>query len=115
MTFIKAPDEIWIGSKDGKNFRLVSKSKEYHHCAPSRSGRWIASDRSGSGEIVLVNAQTGKDTLLVTGHIPPTGSEHQHPSFNRRGDKVLFTAPEGTDGACQLGLIDLAQTDGFMI
>jgi hypothetical protein len=113
MTFIKAPDEIWTGSKDGRHFRLVSKSEEYHHCAPSRSAKWITSDRSGSGQVALINVKTGKDTLLVTGHIPPTGAEHQHPSFNRKGDKILFTAPEGTDGACQIGLIDLKQIEGF--
>lgn len=113
MTFIKAPDEIWTGSKDGRNFRLVSKSEEYHHCAPSRSGRWITSDRSGSGEIALVDVKTGKDTLLVTGHVPPTGTEHQHPSFNRRGDRILFSAPSG--GGCQIGLIDLNQIEGFRI
>jgi len=113
MTFIMAPDEIWTGSKDGKAFRKVSKSKEYHHCAPSRSGKWITSDRSATGEVVLVNAETGEDTLLVTGHVPQTGTEHQHPSFNRRGDKILFSAPEGKDGACQIGLIDLNQVEGF--
>lgn len=115
MTFIKAPNEIWTGSKDGKIFRMVSKSEEYHHCVPSRSAKWIASDRSASGQIVLVNVETGKDTLLVTGHIPPTGVEHQHPSFNRQGDKILFTAPEGKDGACQIGLIDLNQIEGFQV
>jgi len=111
MTFIKAPDEIWTGTADGRNFRLVSKSKEYHHCAPSRSMRWIVSDRSKSGEVVLVDAGTGSDTLLVTGHKPTDGADHQHPSFNRAGDKVLFSAP--SDGSCRVGLIDLNQIEGF--
>lgn len=111
MTFIKAPDEIWTGTADGRNFRLVSKSKEYHHCAPSRSMRWITADRSQYGEVVLVNVETGEDTVLVTGHIPPEGADHQHPSFNRTGDKVLFSAPAG--GSCRVGLVDLNQIEGF--
>ena len=111
MTFIEAPDEIWTGSADGRNFRLVSKSKEYHHCAPSRSMRWITADRSQTGEVVLVDAETGRDTVLVTGHRPSEGADHQHPSFNRAGDKVLFSAPGG--GSCRVGLVDLNQLEGF--
>ncbi|NLP48655.1 MAG: hypothetical protein GX345_06900 [Clostridiales bacterium] len=113
MTFILAPDEIWRGEKDGRNFRRIAKSQEYHHCAPSPTNKWIVADRSQAGEIVLVDATTGVVRVLVTGHFPPTGLEHQHPSFNRSGDKILFTAAQDDKGACQIGLIDLKQLEGF--
>ena len=37
-----------------------------------------------------------------------TGADHQHPSFNRRGDMILFSNPD-ENGIAQVCTIDLGQ------
>jgi len=37
-----------------------------------------------------------------------TGADHQHPSFNRKGDRILFSNPD-ENGNAQVCVIDLNQ------
>jgi oligogalacturonide lyase len=104
LTFIKWPYAIMKGWADGQRFEVIAEG-EYHHAAPDRSGGLIAADRTRTGEILLVDAATGRETVLVTGHSATVGPDHCHPSFNRAGDKIVFSAPGG--GVCRIGVVDV--------
>jgi len=109
--FIQHPVAILRGDREGKRFETVIDG-DYHHCAPSPTGRWIVADRTWTGEILLIDTESRKARTIATGHRAARGEDHCHPSFNRRGDQVLFTAP--CNGAPQIALIDLNQIDGFI-
>jgi len=101
------PDELWYGQRDGQGFRCVGKG-HYHHGAPDVSARWIVADDSRTGTITLLDTQTGENHLIATGMRPRGGAEHCHPSFNRKGNQVLFTAPREGEGI-HVAAVDLAQ------
>lgn len=102
-----ALDEIWYGSRDGQSFRCVGRG-HYHHGAPDVTERWVVADDTRTGTITLLDTETGENHLLASGLRPNGGSEHCHPSFNRRGDMVLLTLPRPGKGV-QVGAIDLHQ------
>lgn len=110
LSFIKWPHAIMKGWSDGQRFEVVAEG-EFHHAAPDRSGKWFAADRTRTGEILLVPAVpregAPRETVLVTGQRARTGADHCHPSFNRAGDSVVFSAPGG--GVCQIGVVELDQ------
>ena len=58
--------------------------------------------------IVLIERATGKQKLIATTGSCKTGADHQHPSFNRAGDMVLFNNPD-ENGIAQVCTIDLKQ------
>lgn len=106
VSFIRWPYALMAGRKDGQFFRTVAEG-EYHHAAPNPDRTLYAADRTFHGQILLVDGQSGRETLLLTDQFAKTGEDHCHPSFNRAGNKIAFSAPQG--GICQLGMIDLAQ------
>ena len=116
LYFIKYPNHIMRGTRDGHNFTQVAESK-FLHCAPDRSGKWIVADRVDfvngvCNQIVLVDAATGEEEVLVNLEKPTSGAEHPHPSFNRKGDVVLFNKPIA-GGKCNICAIDLNQVALF--
>lgn len=84
------------------------------HSCLSRDGKWKCADRiSYLGKtvqegIVLIERATGKSKLIATTGSCKTGADHQHPSFNRAGNVILFNNP---DERCiaQVCTIDLEQ------
>lgn len=109
--FIKHPYSIIRGDREGKHFETVIEG-DYHHCAPSPTGKWVVADKTWTGEILLIDVEERTARTIATGHRATRGEDHCHPSFNRRGDQVLFTAP--CNGNPQIALIDLNQIDGFV-
>ncbi|MBT3603190.1 MAG: hypothetical protein HN521_09005 [Candidatus Latescibacteria bacterium] len=105
------PDEIWYGDRDGQGFRCVGKG-HYHHGAPDVSERWIIADDSRTGSITLLDTTTGENHLIATGMRPRGGAEHCHPSFNRKGNQVLFTAPREGQGV-HVAAVDLQQVPAW--
>jgi len=57
---------------------------------------------------VLIERATGKQKLIATTSSCKTGADHQHPSFNRAGDMILFNNPD-ENGIAQVCTIDLKQ------
>ena len=57
---------------------------------------------------MLVERATKKAKLIATTGSCKTGADHQHPSFNRAGDKILFSNPD-ENGIGQVCVIDLEQ------
>lgn len=110
MTFIRWPHAIMIGDKSGEDFQVVARG-EFHHCAPSPTGKWIVADRTSTGEILLIDAATGQVHTLVTGQKATRGEDHCHPSFNRAGNKICFTSPKGP--VPQIAIMDLRQLTWF--
>jgi oligogalacturonide lyase len=120
LTFIRWPHAILAARRaaDGQAwgrapaYEVVAVGR-YHHCAPSANARWVAADMTETGEVWLVpwGAGPGRPRLLASGVRARSGEDHCHPSFNRRGDRVLFSAPGS--GPCQIALVDLRQIDGF--
>jgi oligogalacturonide lyase len=120
LTFIRWPHGIMAARRAGAagpwaeaaRYEMVAAGR-YHHCAPSANARWVAADSTERGEVWLVPWAAGPEParLLASGVRARTGEDHCHPSFNRAGDRVLFSAPGC--GACQLALVDLRQIDGF--
>lgn len=108
--FIKHPHAILRGDREGKHFEPVVEG-DYHHCAPSPTGKWIVADRTWTGEILLIDAIHHRVFTIAAGQGATRGEDHCHPSFNRRGDEVLFTAPCG--GNPQVAFIDLKQLNEF--
>ena len=114
LYFMRYPHNIMRGTRDGHNFKVMAESKQFLHCAPDRSGKWITSDRmtgvymGWKNEIVLIDAETGIEEKLATLQEPNTGAEHPHPSFNRAGNIVLFNSPI-EKGFCNVCAIELEQ------
>ena len=59
---------------------------------------------------MLINRETGCVKDLAVTNKCKTGGDHQHPSFNRKGDQILFSAPD-ENGIAQVCLIDLHQVE----
>lgn len=58
--------------------------------------------------VVLIERATGKTKLIATTGRCKTGADHQHPSFNRAGNQILFSNPN-ENGIAQVCVIDLDQ------
>jgi len=93
---------LWIGARDGQHFQKLA-SGYFHHVAPDRSGRFYAADRLREGEIVLLDTEAGTERVLLTNQPTSNGPDHPHPSFNRAGDRICFTAPG--EGVPQVGVL----------
>ena len=116
IVFMKLPGKVLIGDKDGRHFDVVAESTQLLHPCLSRDKKWIAADRInyfGSDVqegVVLINRETGCVKDLAVTNKCKTGGDHQHPSFNRKGDQILFSAPD-ENGIAQVCLIDLNQVE----
>ena len=105
---------IIIGDKDGRHFDVAAHSEQLLHPCLSRDGKWLCADRiSYLGKtvqegVVLIERATGKTKLIASTGRCKTGGDHQHPSFNRRGDQILFSNPD-ENGIAQVCVIDLNQ------
>ena len=114
MAFMKLRGHVIIGDKDGRHFDEVGWSEQLLHPCLSRDLQWICADRvSYLGEtvqegVVLIERATGKAKLIASTGSCKTGADHQHPSFNRRGDQILFSNPD-ENGIAQVCVIDLKQ------
>ncbi len=105
---------IIIGDKDGRHFDIAASETQLLHPCLSRDKKWLCADRISylgtviQEGVVLIERATGKAKFIAsTGHCK-TGADHQHPSFNRRGDKILFSNPD-ENGLGQVCVIDLQQ------
>ena len=105
---------IIIADKDGRHFDIEASSEQLLHPCISRDGKWLCADRISylgvniQEGVVLVERATGKTRLIATTGTCKTGADHQHPSFNRRGDMILFSNPD-ENGNAQVCTIDLKQ------
>ena len=97
-------------------YHLTNKYHNLIILCPRISGdhKWLCADRIsylGTGiqeGVVLFERATGKSKFIAsTGHCK-TGADHQHPSFNRKGDQILFSNPD-ENGIGQVCVIDLHQ------
>ncbi|MGI6692064.1 MAG: hypothetical protein ACOX63_14660 [Christensenellales bacterium] len=117
IVFMSIPGKIIIGDKDGRHFNTVfCTKKSIQHPGITRDRQWVCCDmhwmhKNGlvRGAIALVNPRNGKwEVLAHTKGDARTGRDHLHPSFNRAGDKILFSAPD-ENGTAQVCMIDLQQ------
>ncbi|MBR6029339.1 MAG: hypothetical protein IKP40_09635 [Clostridia bacterium] len=105
---------IIIGDKDGRHFDVAVSSTQLLHPCLSRDRKWLCADRISylgvdiQEGVVLVERATGKTKLIATTGSCKTGADHQHPSFNRKGDMILFSNPD-SEGNAQVCTIDLKQ------
>ncbi len=118
MVFMWIPGKIIVGDKDGRHFDVVFEHEErILHPGVTRDMQWLCTDRYWKDENgaehfgpMLVNPRTGKGLLLAAPYNCLTGMDHVHPSFNRRGDRILFGAPD-EHGISQVCVIDLNQLE----
>jgi len=116
IVFMKLPCYIMMGTKDGHNFRIVTKVEQLLHPGVSYDSKWFCADRIGylgvdsPNLVYLINGETGKSIVLANTDTPKTGADHLHPSFNRKGDMILFNRPFD-NGTTQVCLIDLNQVE----
>ena len=105
---------IIIGDKDGRHFDIAAQSTQLLHPCISRDHKWLCADRisylgsphpGGRGP---GRARHRKGKLIATTGSCKTGADHQHPSFNRTGDQILFSNPD-ENGNAQVCVIDLKQ------
>ena len=115
MAFMKLPGRIMIGDKDGRHFDQAAEDVQLLHPCMSRDRKWLTADRVNYFDsnveegIVLANRETGKVLHLATSDgVCKTGADHPHPSFNRKGDMILFSNPD-KNGIAQVCVIDLKQ------
>ena len=114
MAFMKLRGQIMIGDKDGRHFDKAAESEQLLHPCLSRDRKWLVADRISylgvtvQEGIVLIERATGKQKLIATTGSCKTGADHQHPSFNRAGDMILFNNPD-ENGIAQVCTIDLKQ------
>ncbi|MDR2042794.1 MAG: oligogalacturonate lyase family protein [Clostridium sp.] len=120
LYFMRYPHNIMRGTRDGHHFKVMAESKQFLHCAPDRNGKFITADRITGvycgtvNQIMLVNQKTGVEETLASLEEPHTGAEHPHPSFNRKGDVVLFNKPIA-GSFCNVCAIDLEQVKSFHV
>lgn len=116
MALMKLRGRILIGDKDGRHFTQVAESEQLLHPCISRDKKWLCADRISylgftvQDAVVLINAESGKVIDLAHTGAPKTGADHQHPSFDRSGNRVLFSCPD-KDGNAQVCVIDLRQVE----
>ena len=114
MAFMKLRGRVMIGDKDGRHFDQAAESEQLLHPCLSRDRKWIVADRISylgvdvQEGVVLIERETGKQKLIATTGSCKSGADHQHPSFNRAGDMVLFNNPD-ENGIAQVCTIDLKQ------
>ncbi len=110
MAIMRMPD-ILVGDKDGHCFRLEAHcDRVLHHPCISRDGKYICADTMNDGNgpsVELFERSTGKHWTLAVANMYKTGEDHLHPSFNRKGDKIIFNAPD-KNGNAQVCVIDIA-------
>ena len=105
---------IIIADKDGRHFDVEASSAQLLHPCISRDRKWLCADRISylgtriQEGVVLFERATGRQKLIATTGSCKTGADHQHPSFNRRGDMILFSNPD-ENGVAQVCTIDLKQ------
>lgn len=116
MAFMKLPGQVLLGDKDGRHFDVVASSEQLLHPCISRDNKWMCADRTSylgvsvQDAIVLINPANGKSMDLAVTGAPKTGADHQHPSFDRSGNRILFSNPD-KNGIAQVCCIDLRQVD----
>jgi len=114
MAIMKLRGQIIIGDKDGRHFDVAAVGEQLLHPCLSRDGKWLVADRISylgvnvQEGVVLIERATGKQKLIAVTGSCKTGADHQHPSFNRAGDRVLFSCPD-ENGIAQVCTIDLRQ------
>ena len=119
MIFMRLPHEVKIGTKDGYNFRTITHNNHHMlHPGVSRDMKWFCADSINYWDyskdecgIWLINGETGGLRFLASTGAPATGNDHQHPSFNHKGDKILFSNPDPETGVSQVALVDLNQVE----
>ncbi len=105
---------IIIGDRDGRHFDVEARSLQLLHPCISRDRKWLCADRISylgvtvQEGVVLFNRESGKQLLIATTGACKTGADHQHPSFNRKGDMIFFSNPDA-EGNAQVCTIDLKQ------
>ena len=105
---------IIIGDKDGRHFDVAAAETQLLHPCISRDHKWLCADRISylgttvQEGVVLVERATRKAKLIASTGSCKTGADHQHPSFNRKGDMILFSNPDA-NGIAQVCTIDLKQ------
>ena len=116
IVFMKLPCFMMMGTKDGHSFRVVAKEDQLLHPGVSHDSKWFCADRIGylgvesPNLVYLFNGETGNPLVLASTDTPGTGADHLHPSFNRKGDMILFNRPLD-NGTTQVCLIDLNQVE----
>ena len=114
MAFMKLRGRVMIGDKDGRHFDQAAEGEQLLHPCLSRDRKWICADRISylgvtvQEGVVLIERATGKQKLIATTGSCKSGADHQHPSFNRAGDMILFNNPD-ENGIAQVCTIDLKQ------
>ena len=105
---------IIIGDKDGRHFDVAASGVQCLHPAFSRDRKWLCADVISylgtdiQEGVMLFERATGKGKMIVTTHTNGGSADHQHPSFNRKGDMILFSNPD-EKGIAQVSTIDLKQ------
>ena len=105
---------IIIADKDGRHFDVAASDTQLLHPCISRDRKWLCADRISylgtmvQEGVVLIERATGKKRLIASTGRCRTGADHQHPSFSRRGDRILFSNPD-ENGIAQVCVIDLEQ------
>ena len=116
MAFMKLPGSILIGDKDGRHFDVAAHHEQLLHPCISRDNEWLCADRTSylgvtvQDAIVLANPRTGATRVLCHTGAPKSGADHQHPSFDRSGSRIVFNNPD-ENGTAQACVIDLRQVD----
>ena len=105
---------IIIGDRDGRHFDVAASDTQLLHPCISRDRKWLCADRISylgtkiQEGVVLIERATGRKKLIASTGTCKTGADHQHPSFNRAGDRILFSNPD-ENGIAQVCTIDLKQ------
>jgi oligogalacturonide lyase len=105
----KKPTGIMLHNIRTNNTRLLGQAKElggYWHVSGTEDLKWAVGD-SFDGNIYRIDVQTGKATLLSTGHRPNTkspfsGQAHAHQSISPDGKWVLINSSMLTDSDIML-------------
>jgi len=114
IAFMKLHGHVLVGDKDGRRFDEIGWHEQLLHPCFSRDKRWICADRTSylgvtvRDGIVLMSRATGESRLVASTGAPKTGADHQHPSFDRSGKRILFCNPDA-DGTAQVCMVHVGE------
>jgi oligogalacturonide lyase len=98
--------EINVRNNEVRIFRNAD-GRGYWHCAESPDRKWAVAD-TFTGELHLINLQTGETKLLTVAHYAPTTgipTVHSHHTISPDGKRVLFNS--GKLGSLDLMVMEL--------
>lgn len=93
--YVRVLGQVLTESVNPELRSIPARSNSFWHCNGSNDGKWAVGD-DFTGNITLINVQTGRMHLLTTGHVMKP--DHAHPYFSTDNKRVLIQSGKLSGG-----------------